>query len=251
MPSPSSCRCCRRDLGPEGLIAIPSRNLVAANEVDLVEDGGARSHVMIYERAEGPATYPMIMADRRQGAAARLGRPLRPRGRSGQPGKLFAVSDSFYGAAHHLHDRRHQNLPSSPASLSRATAIPPRSSTSKASCRTAKAASGWPPKAIPTADSARHPPRQRQGRDRAGDRPPDRTAGGARPASASKASPSPAAGDDLIAGHGGPARMERRPKGQVKLLAYKPTDKEWSAQCATRSTSGRSRLDGPVGDHCA
>ncbi|TIP77080.1 MAG: alkaline phosphatase, partial [Mesorhizobium sp.] len=48
---------------PEGLVAIPSRNLlVTANEADLVEDGLARSHVMIYERSEGPATYPMITA---------------------------------------------------------------------------------------------------------------------------------------------------------------------------------------------
>ena len=43
-------------ISPEGLVAIPSRNLlVTANEVDLVEDGGARSHVMIYELAEGDA----------------------------------------------------------------------------------------------------------------------------------------------------------------------------------------------------
>ena len=48
-------------IAPEGLVAIPSRNLlVTANEADLVEDGGARSHVMIYERAEAPASYPMI-----------------------------------------------------------------------------------------------------------------------------------------------------------------------------------------------
>ena len=48
-------------IGPEGILAIPSRNLlVTANEVDLVEDGGARSHVMIYELAEGAPAYPMI-----------------------------------------------------------------------------------------------------------------------------------------------------------------------------------------------
>ncbi len=50
-------------VGPEGLILDPSRNLfVTANETDLVEDNLARSHVMIFERAEGPATYPMITA---------------------------------------------------------------------------------------------------------------------------------------------------------------------------------------------
>src|SRR5690606_20963641 len=36
-------------VGPEGAVAIPDRNLlVTANETDLGEDGGARSHVMIY-----------------------------------------------------------------------------------------------------------------------------------------------------------------------------------------------------------
>ena len=86
-------------IGPEGLVAIPSRNLfVTANETDLVEDGLARSHVMIYERAEGPAAYPMIAAgpDRRRhaarlGRAVRRWRPIRP-----SAGKLYAVSDSVY-----------------------------------------------------------------------------------------------------------------------------------------------------------
>jgi hypothetical protein len=46
-------------IGPEGLVAIPARNLfVTANEVDLIEDGGARSHVMIYELGEGEPAYP-------------------------------------------------------------------------------------------------------------------------------------------------------------------------------------------------
>jgi hypothetical protein len=88
-------------IGPEGLVAIPSRNLLAtANEVDLVEDGGARSHVMIYERAEGPANYPMIVADRTAegvplGWGALSGLAADPK----EPGKLFAVSDAFYRGA--------------------------------------------------------------------------------------------------------------------------------------------------------
>jgi alkaline phosphatase len=50
-------------IGPEGLVAIPSRGLlVTANETDLVEDGGARSHVMLYELGDGPAAYPMIVS---------------------------------------------------------------------------------------------------------------------------------------------------------------------------------------------
>ncbi|QFR25350.1 esterase-like activity of phytase family protein [Brucella suis bv. 1] len=51
-------------IGPEGLLAIPSRKLfVTANETDLVKDGGARSHVMIYELQDKPAAYPQIVSN--------------------------------------------------------------------------------------------------------------------------------------------------------------------------------------------
>lgn len=47
-------------IGPEGLVAIPGRNLFAtANETDLGEDGAARAHVMIYDRTE--ASPPPIL----------------------------------------------------------------------------------------------------------------------------------------------------------------------------------------------
>jgi hypothetical protein len=88
-------------VGPEGLVAIPSRNLlVTANETDLVEDGLARSHVMIYERTEAPAAYPMISAK-----LTDKGVPLGWGALSGlaadptEAGKLYAVSDSVYGKA--------------------------------------------------------------------------------------------------------------------------------------------------------
>ena len=48
-------------LGPEGAVAIPERNLLAvSNEVDLIEDGGVRSHVTIYELGGETAAYPSI-----------------------------------------------------------------------------------------------------------------------------------------------------------------------------------------------
>ncbi|PSJ52125.1 esterase-like activity of phytase family protein [Kumtagia ephedrae] len=88
-------------IGPEGLVAIPSRNLlITANETDLGEDNLARSHVMVYERAEGPATYPMIVAQPNED-----GTPLGWGALSGLAadpaavGKLYAVSDSVYSAA--------------------------------------------------------------------------------------------------------------------------------------------------------
>ena len=83
-------------IGPEGVLPISARNLlVTANEADLGEDGGARSHVMIYERAEGVATYPAITAEGSDvaGFGALSGLAADPE----VAGKLYAVNDSFYG----------------------------------------------------------------------------------------------------------------------------------------------------------
>lgn len=88
-------------VGPEGLVAIPQRNLlVTANETDLGEDGLARSHVMIYERADGPAAYPTIVSEKDDkglpvGWAALSGLTADPQ----TAGKLYAVSDSVLGGA--------------------------------------------------------------------------------------------------------------------------------------------------------
>ncbi len=85
-------------VSPEGAVAIPSRNLlVTANEADLVEDGGARSHVMIFERAEGEKTYPTIVsADDKAGNPIGFG-ALSGLVSAGEPNRFHAVSDSVYG----------------------------------------------------------------------------------------------------------------------------------------------------------
>jgi len=84
-------------VGPEGAIAIPSRNLfVTANEVDLVEDGGARSHVMIYERAEGTPAYPMITSGLTDDGVPVSWGALGALTAGAEPGKLYAASDSVY-----------------------------------------------------------------------------------------------------------------------------------------------------------
>ena len=84
-------------IGPEGLVAIPSRNLVVtANETDLVEDGLARSHVMIFERAEGPAAYPMITASLTDEGTPLGWGALSALAAGDEAGKLFAASDSVY-----------------------------------------------------------------------------------------------------------------------------------------------------------
>ncbi|MEP2781773.1 MAG: esterase-like activity of phytase family protein [Pseudoruegeria sp.] len=84
-------------IAPEGIVAIPDRNLlVTANEKDLIEDGGIRAHVMIYEYQNAPATYPQLTsegADDLIGWGALSGMVAD----ADQPGILYAVNDSFYG----------------------------------------------------------------------------------------------------------------------------------------------------------
>ena len=84
-------------IGPEGIKAIPGRNLiVTANETDLVEDGGVRAHVMIYELRDGAPSYPSITS---AGAEALIGWGALSglAADSETPGRLFAVNDCFYG----------------------------------------------------------------------------------------------------------------------------------------------------------
>ncbi len=85
-------------VSPEGMVAIPQRNLFAtANEVDLREDGLAPAHVMVYEFADGTAAYPMITSagsDALIGWGALSGLAADP----AVAGRLYAVSDSVYAA---------------------------------------------------------------------------------------------------------------------------------------------------------
>jgi hypothetical protein len=84
-------------VSPEGAVAIPGRNLFAtANEVDLVEDGGVRSHVMVYERAEGTAAYPQLVSATVDGAPIGWGALSGLTADKEKDGILYAVSDSVY-----------------------------------------------------------------------------------------------------------------------------------------------------------
>lgn len=85
-------------ISPEGAVAIPARNLlVTANEADLGEDGAARAHVMIYELSDAAPAYPMLTS---AGAEALIGWGALGALASvdGVDGRLFAASDSVYGA---------------------------------------------------------------------------------------------------------------------------------------------------------
>jgi hypothetical protein len=84
-------------ISPEGAIAIPSRNLLAtANEADLGEDGLARSHVMIYELAEGEPNYPKLVSKDIDGKLVGWGALSGLVGDAEKEGILYAVSDSVY-----------------------------------------------------------------------------------------------------------------------------------------------------------
>ncbi|WP_375255940.1 esterase-like activity of phytase family protein [Yoonia sp.] len=82
-------------VGPEGAVAIPSRNLfVTANEVDLIEDGGVRSHVMIYELQDAAPAYPQLTS---AGADELIGWGAISGMVADRDGIVWAVNDSFYG----------------------------------------------------------------------------------------------------------------------------------------------------------
>ena len=84
-------------ISPEGAVAIPGRNLLAtANEADLIEDGGARSHVMLYELGDGEAAYPTIRAETVDGNPIGWGALSGLAGDAEKAGQLYAVNDSFY-----------------------------------------------------------------------------------------------------------------------------------------------------------
>ena len=82
-------------IAPEGAIAIPERNLFAtANEADLIEDGGVRAHVMLYELQDAPAQYPTLTSEGMDGLTgwgAISGMV------ADEDGMIYAVNDSFYG----------------------------------------------------------------------------------------------------------------------------------------------------------
>jgi len=86
-------------VGPEGYVTIPERNLlVSANEADLIEDGGARAHVMLFEYQNAPASYPHLTS---AGLTQDNGVPIGWGAISGmvsdEDGMIYAVNDSFYG----------------------------------------------------------------------------------------------------------------------------------------------------------
>ncbi|KKD61016.1 alkaline phosphatase [Grimontia sp. AD028] len=86
-------------IAPESAVAIPQRGLLAtANEKDLIEDGGVRAHVMLYQIGSEEPSYPQIesvMVDGKPiGWGALSGLVADPSNEN----TLYAVNDSFYKA---------------------------------------------------------------------------------------------------------------------------------------------------------
>ncbi|MCW1932897.1 esterase-like activity of phytase family protein [Pararhodobacter zhoushanensis] len=83
-------------IAPEGVLPIPSRNLlVTANEADLGQDGAARSHVMIYALQDAPAAYPQLTS---AGTEELIGWGAISGMVASDDGMLYAINDSAYGA---------------------------------------------------------------------------------------------------------------------------------------------------------
>jgi hypothetical protein len=85
-------------VGPEGLLAIPSRDLfVVANEVDDAEEG-VRSHIGLYKFGAKAPAYPSVVSvtDPEKGAPIGWGALSALAADPKDPNKLYAVNDSFY-----------------------------------------------------------------------------------------------------------------------------------------------------------
>lgn len=81
-------------VGPEGYAVVPSRNLlVSANEKDLIEDKGARAHVMLFEMQDAPAAYPHLTS---KGTDDLIGWGAISGMVADKDGIVWAVNDSFY-----------------------------------------------------------------------------------------------------------------------------------------------------------
>lgn len=84
-------------MGPEGLLAIPKRNLlVVASETD----GNARAGLSLYRKDATASTYPMLVsADRADGTPIPWGAISGTTADRRQPGVLWAVTDSAYATS--------------------------------------------------------------------------------------------------------------------------------------------------------
>jgi len=85
-------------IAPEGAVAIPERDLlVIANEADLIEDNGPRSHVMLFALGAGAPAYPMLTSEGLEEDGMPVGWGANSGMVAGEAGTVYFVNDSFYG----------------------------------------------------------------------------------------------------------------------------------------------------------
>ena len=86
-------------VGPEGILPLPGRDLLAiANEVDDAEEG-IRSTISLFAFDGAAPAYPTIVSDAVAGAPIGWGALSGLAADPNDPGRLYAVHDSFYTAS--------------------------------------------------------------------------------------------------------------------------------------------------------
>ncbi len=90
-------------LGPEGLLAIPSRNLLIVSGEKDDPSFGVRSSIMIYRLRNDKPSYPQILSDDLGGTPIPWSALSGMVGVPGQPNALLAVWDSFYSESRIFH----------------------------------------------------------------------------------------------------------------------------------------------------
>ena len=205
---------------------------MTANEADLGEDGGARSHVMIYERAEGTPVYPMIVSEfTDEGVPIGWGALGALAADPNEAGKLYAASDSVYRSAPAIFTI---DATKTPALITQRTIVTrdeaPAQKLDIEGIATDGEGGFWLASEGNTAKLTPHAILHVDGKGKITDEialPPELLAHETRFGLEGITTIGEGDGLTLV------AAVQREwgddPKGQVKLLAYKPEAKEWSA----------------------
>ncbi len=242
-------------IGPEGVVAIPGRDLLAvANEADSAEDG-FRATINVYRRgAESPA-YPTIVSVEDPATGAPIGWGALS-GLVADPaavGTLYGVSDSYYGTSR-IYTIDASATPARITSLRRAEEGRPAGCLRPGGCRAqgrrrllggvgGQSREQEPPdhqEPAPGGGTGRH--------GRAGDRPAGRARRSGRPLRLRRCRDlgrrRRAEGD-----RGGPARVEGRPQGHGQARGLRPRRQELGLRPLPAGSTGGRGLGRPVGDH--
>jgi DNA-binding beta-propeller fold protein YncE len=219
-------------ISPEGAVAIPGRNLFAtANELDLGKDGGARSHVMIYQLEEGQAAYPTLVSNDVNGNVLGWGALSGLVGDAEKDGIVYAVNDSYYGMQPSIFTI---DTTKKPAQITGVTRITRNGQPAQKLDIEGIALDGkggfW---LASEGDSAKLTPHALYNVDAKGEikaeiaLPAELLAGENR--YGFEGVTTVGKGDDMVLWMAVQREWKDDPKGTVKLLSYKPKSKEWGA----------------------